>query len=246
MANTFLEILSAYLLGDLARQLLMEIDGVKRNRLMAVGQPVSSALLAALFIGQWHWPIIAAVFATSLLINLARELPCSEDFWFFAADKALHLMAIAMLAVALFPTAVADGRWITALQPDTWNWACQGLVLVSGLILCVPLGGALLGKAMTPLTAQIDKKKIDGLTNGGRYIGWLERLLIFLFILMGSLEGVGFLLGAKSILRFGEIKEQEDRKVTEYIIIGTFFSFGWGILAAELTRRALELWSSSQ
>ena len=51
--------------------------------------------------------------------------------------------------------------------------------------------------------------------------------MIVVFVLTGYNDGIGFLLGAKSILRFGEIRDQHDRKVTEYIIIGTFSSFVW-------------------
>src|SRR3989338_5520432 len=46
----------------------------------------------------------------------------------------------------------------------------------------------------------------DGLTGGGRVIGLLERGLIFAMILLGQPEGVGLLIAAKSILRFGAVK----------------------------------------
>ncbi|NLX81670.1 MAG: DUF3307 domain-containing protein, partial [Proteiniphilum sp.] len=46
------------------------------------------------------------------------------------------------------------------------------------------------------------------------------------FILVGRWEGIGFLLAAKSVFRFGDLKESKDRKLTEYILIGTLLSFG--------------------
>jgi hypothetical protein len=52
------------------------------------------------------------------------------------------------------------------------------------------------------------------------------------------------LLAAESILRFGEIKEPSQRKVAEYIIIGTMMSFGWALLAAVLTAHAMALWKT--
>ena len=64
---------------------------------------------------------------------------------------------------------------------------------------------------------------MKGLKKGGQYIGRLERFLNLIFVLMGYKDGVGFLLAGKSILRFSEIKGPGDRKITEYIIIGTFF-----------------------
>jgi hypothetical protein len=52
----------------------------------------------------------------------------------------------------------------------------------------------------------------------------------------------GVLIAAKSILRFGEIKDASQRKVAEYIIIGTFLSFGWALLISMLTQKAIKYW----
>jgi hypothetical protein len=75
-----------------------------------------------------------------------------------------------------------------------------------------------------------------GLKKGGKIIGQLERAIIFLLVLAGRPEGVGFLIAAKSIFRFGEIKDFKQRQEAEYIIIGTFMSFGYGLLIAFITR----------
>ncbi|WNW02251.1 hypothetical protein RRF68_02180 [Tenacibaculum sp. HL-MS23] len=74
------------------------------------------------------------------------------------------------------------------------------------------------------------KKEDDSLAKAGKYIGILERLLIFTFIVIGQWAGVGFLLAAKSIFRFGDLTSAKDRKLTEYILIGTLLSFGLAIL----------------
>jgi hypothetical protein len=73
------------------------------------------------------------------------------------------------------------------------------------------------------------------LQNAGQLIGILERLMVFVFILLGKWEGVGFLLAAKSVFRFGDLKEARDMKLTEYILIGTLLSFGMAILIALTT-----------
>ena len=67
--------------------------------------------------------------------------------------------------------------------------------------------------------------------DAGKWIGMMERILIFTFILLNKLETIGFLLAAKSVFRFGDIKDTNDQKKTEYIIIGTFMSFMIAILA---------------
>ena len=76
--------------------------------------------------------------------------------------------------------------------------------------------------------------------NGGRIIGQLERFLIYLFVLSGQPTGVGFLVAAKSVFRFGELSEHHNRLEAEYITIGTLLSFGWGLGVSILAKRALD------
>ena len=49
--------------------------------------------------------------------------------------------------------------------------------------------------------------------------------LAYSFILGGHLEAIGFLVAAKSVFRFGEIKDPQNREEAEYILIGTLLSF---------------------
>ena len=67
--------------------------------------------------------------------------------------------------------------------------------------------------------------EVESLENAGQLIGMMERFLILLFILLDRWEGIGFLLGAKSIFRFGDLTEAKDTKLTEYVLIGTLLSF---------------------
>lgn len=81
-----------------------------------------------------------------------------------------------------------------------------------------------------------DDESPKSLQNAGKYIGILERVLIFIFITTNHFEAVGFLLAAKSIFRFGELKEAHDLKLTEYVLIGTLLSFGIAIGIALLVK----------
>jgi hypothetical protein len=82
---------------------------------------------------------------------------------------------------------------------------------------------------------QTEIKNDESLTNAGNYIGILERLLVFIFIITGHWEGVGFLIAAKSIFRFSDLSQSKDRKLTEYILIGTLLSFGMAIIVGIIT-----------
>jgi len=77
-----------------------------------------------------------------------------------------------------------------------------------------------------PFTEPKDKTSLQ---DAGKYIGILERLFVLAFILSGHWEGIGFLIAAKSVFRFGDIKEYEGLKLMEYFIIGTLLSFGIAI-----------------
>lgn len=74
------------------------------------------------------------------------------------------------------------------------------------------------------------EEPLQGLPNAGKWIGYLERILILTFIYTGNVEGIGFLLAAKSIFRFGELNRARDIKVTEYVLIGTLVSFTIAII----------------
>ncbi len=65
----------------------------------------------------------------------------------------------------------------------------------------------------------------EGLPHAGRTIGQLERFLALTFILLGQFTALGFLIGAKSIFRFGDLTKGMQHKKTEYILIGTLLSF---------------------
>jgi len=82
------------------------------------------------------------------------------------------------------------------------------------------------------------RKSMNGV---GKYIGWLERFLIMCFIFVNYFQGIGFILAAKSIFRFGEIKNDSDRRFAEYVIVGTLLSFAFAIVFGILMRYLLGL-----
>ena len=86
------------------------------------------------------------------------------------------------------------------------------------------------------LDAMGDKIELDhkSLPNAGKYIGIIERLFVLMFIILGRWEAIGLLIGAKSVFRFNDLKESNNRKLTEYILIGTLLSFGLAVVAGIL------------
>ena len=79
---------------------------------------------------------------------------------------------------------------------------------------------------------QADAVNTAGLEKAGRYIGYLERILIITFILVDQWIAIGFLVTAKSIFRFEESRTGK----AEYFLLGTLFSFTCGILLGILAK----------
>ena len=87
---------------------------------------------------------------------------------------------------------------------------------------------------ITQWNPEANEDKDESLAKAGRYIGILERLFVFIFVIANHWEGVGFLLAAKSVFRFGDLSSAKDRKLTEYILIGTLLSFALAIFTGML------------
>ena len=61
---------------------------------------------------------------------------------------------------------------------------------------------------------------------GGRLLGPMERIFVAAMVLAGQPTGAAIIIAAKGLLRLPEIRERPDQhdQVTEYFLIGTFFS----------------------
>ena len=108
-------------------------------------------------------------------------------------------------------------------------YSYESLLLVLSLLSLTYVSSVFMKMIMSRWKMEEDNSK-DSLENAGRYIGILERLFVFGFILIGQWQGIGLLIAAKSVFRFGDLSRAKDRKLTEYILIGTLLSFGLAII----------------
>ncbi len=113
------------------------------------------------------------------------------------------------------------------------------LVLAFGL-LAVFAGGYLVGlvlRRLDPVEDRIaDRKRIR---NAGRYIGWLERALIFTVIVAGMPGGVAVVVAVKTAARFPQFEKEE--RFVEYYLIGTLSSLAIALAGALAARAVLGL-----
>jgi hypothetical protein len=240
MAPVFTALFTAHLLGSFA--LPAKWTGRASRIWPQLFNSALIAFLSCLLLGAIRWEILFAVFAARLILNSIEARNVSSSAAPFLILQFLHLAVLFWLAFA-FPDAAANGWWIADLTTDWSRRYFAALSCISGIVLCVPFGGILISRLISRFNEEIRICDIAGLTQGGQYIGWLERILVMLLLLINQPNGIGFLIAAKSILRFGEIKDASQRRVAEYIIIGTFLSFGWALVVSVVTQKTLRYWA---
>ena len=125
----------------------------------------------------------------------------------------------------LLPVWMLEPWW-----PPLSGGLIQTALVLSGLITATLAGGPAVGHLMARYKSDAQP---EGLEYAGRVIGLMERGLIFLMVMIGEPSGIGFLIAAKSILRFDTVSR--DQKMSEYVIIGTLASFGWALAASFAT-----------
>lgn len=147
----------------------------------------------------------------------------------FFGDQIAHIVAIIVLSVFLDHD----------LSGGLWGPFVDQLILpatyLTGFLITVIAGGYAVGVVTAPYSTRFANR---GLRNAGRMIGQLERVMIFLLVVIGQPAGIGFLIAAKSFLRFESAKKQA---AAEYVIIGTLSSFGWALGFATLTVKLADL-----
>ena len=94
----------------------------------------------------------------------------------------------------------------------------------------IVLGGALLLMFPTNYAVRFVLTRARGVRipaefGAGRWIGSMERLLIYVLVLMGEPGAAGLVVAAKSLLRFPEITGRDSRLSPEYVLVGSLASW---------------------
>ncbi|QSD36944.1 DUF3307 domain-containing protein [Pectobacterium brasiliense] len=71
---------------------------------------------------------------------------------------------------------------------------------------------------------QVDVSKIFSTNNAGKWIGYIERIMIFIFYISGQFTAIAAVMAIKTAFRFNDLKDDNDSQRSEYIMLGTFFS----------------------
>lgn len=222
-----LKLILAHLIGDFLLQPKSWVEEKRKHKALSkvlyLHVLIHIGLILVLTWDLSFWPLALLLGVGHLFIDIAKlylQNEKNKTLWFIT-DQLLHLVLVVGLWYWWFdfPVIIADA----AFSATFW------IYVTAIFFLSFPTG--IINKELLSSWSEILFEGSDeSLVDAGKYIGILERLLIFTFITTGHWEGVGFLLAAKSIFRFGDLKESKDRKLTEYILIGTLLSFGIAII----------------
>lgn len=175
-----------------------------------------SAWPAALFIAGTHYLIDG--------IKISFQTEKTKAVW-FTVDQAAHLCVLIFAWYYFW-----NGFELQQVGEQFW------IVLTAILFLTVP-SSVIIQRLMNRWSSEITAGENNSLQNAGMFIGILERLIIFIGVFTGNFQVIGFLLAAKSVFRFGDLTRSENRKLTEYILVGTLLSFLISIITGMLSLR---------
>lgn len=172
-------------------------------------------------------PIILLITFLHYVIDgckLTFQTEDTRELW-FAVDQVAHFL---VLVVAWF--FYWGGGDISGFSDQFW-------IMLTGLLFLTYPASYFMQHLMSSWSEQIDSGEKESLQGAGKYIGMLERIFVYLSLITGNAQVIGFLLAAKSVFRFGDLTRSKDRKLTEYILIGTLYSFLMAIIVGLLTTR---------
>jgi len=230
--NILLRLLTAHLLGDFLLQpnswvISKETKKIKSGFLYLHIATITA--LTYLFLWDWSkWYIPLIIGVTHLLIDIWKSYQ-KNILSYFLVDQALHLVVILIVWKVYYAIPIN----FTPLLLNNHAW----LILVGYYIVIWPLGIGI-GKA-TEKWRKLAEMDEGGLDKAGMWIGRCERVLVLTFIITNQYTALGFLMAAKSILRFTD-KDEMTQKKTEYVLVGTLISFASAAIIGVIVADALK------
>ncbi len=226
MMDLTLKLLIAHILGDFVLQPNHWVESKKKNGYKSIyfylhGGVHLLSLLILLGFDLSYWPSIIGIVLSHLLIDFCKLKLESyvNPRLLFSLDQLLHLCVIGGLVY-----------YHTGYKIDLWPiYSTELLLAIVALLMVTCVSSVVVKTVMGKWKLEEDKSE-DSLESAGKYIGILERLFVFGFILLNQWSAIGLLIAAKSVFRFSDLSRAKDRKLTEYILIGTLISFGLAIL----------------
>lgn len=225
MITLLLQLILAHIIGDfvLQPQSWVQDKQTKKHKSKYLYAHMFIHLIALVIVLKFdfkYWAGILAIITSHYIIDVVKLylIKRVNGRWLFFLDQIAHIAIMLLVVNAYTPIGIDIKELNTNL-----------LLLLAVCTLSVSFVASVIMKTLISKWNLDEDIKGESLTDAGAYIGILERLFVFAFIVMNYWEGIGFLIAAKSVFRFGDLSKAKDRKLTEYILIGTLLSFGLAI-----------------
>lgn len=229
----FIQLILAHLFGDFILQpnsWVAEKESKKLKSRYLYLHVLIHTILSFIFLWNTQlWWVALLVGFSHFIIDAAKlsfQTAKSKKSWFFI-DQALHIAVIAGVSF-----------YFNEFNFDFLKNQEILKIIMAALFLTTPASIfiKILLSSWTPVPETQNNIQTESLSSAGKYIGTLERLLVFTFIVVNHWEGVGFMVAAKSVFRFSDLAQAKQRKLTEYVLIGTLLSFGMAVLTGILIK----------
>lgn len=177
--------------------------------------PTASFWIGFLIITISHWAI-----------DVAKVHIPHKGLGSFIIDQLAHITVLAAITLCFQPDSALPIQWID------FSSAFSFPLFFLAVLLCLKPANILI-KLILKKYQIGHTPSCDDIKNAGALIGDLERLLTLLFVTLGQFEAIGFIIAAKSLLRFKET----DTAKTEYVLAGSFLSFGIALVCGLMVVR---------
>lgn len=234
-----LQLLIAHILTDFVLQpgswIAHKRKFKQRSYLLIIHSLIAGVLSVVLLQNIKFWYVGLFITITHYFIDWWKLTQKEDTLKYFLLDQLFHVV---MIMLAWLYISNNFNEILPGIQYVLNSTAILAIISVY-LIVIFPTG-FLIGKATKRWQSEIEiTHQKNSLEAAGRYIGIFERILVLTFILTNNFSAIGFLIAAKSILRFSEKSETGARKQTEYVLIGTLMSFAITIILGLLVRNLI-------
>ena len=233
----FLQLILAHVITDFVLQPTRWVRNKRSKKAKSVYlylHALIAGLLTLIFLMRIeYWYIALFISVTHFFTDLWKLQFSRDTLKIFVSDQLLHLFAIVLAWLWMTSNFENIIPYLSGLLASETVMA-----IIIGYLLVIFPTGFLIGKATMRWQNEVEHDlRKNSLDAAGRYIGIFERILVLTFILTANFSAIGFLIAAKSILRFSDKSETGARKQTEYVLIGTLMSFTITILIGFLVRQ---------
>lgn len=235
--------LLGHMLGDFYLQCERMCDSKRRNGFKSCALYVHTLLV---FLSAWGVTATLSFWWAALLIAILHGLVDGVKSYIpksgvlkktlnssisFYIDQVIHVSVIAFV-VWLY---VNHYWW------QEWNWLTPYRnSMILAVVFCLWPANFFIGEFLRMIKIEKNNKEKKGsqedigeehrkqTLDASRVIGSVERMLVFVFVWLGQYSAIGFLITAKSVMRFPEMGQGKNN--AEYYLVGSLLSFGVSIM----------------